>query len=115
MPSRKRVNNELADYLLTQQTLSEDELCSALSLQSGLPSTKVDVRAVKPRTLQSLPLKVQKQYGVVPFRVENGRLLVAGTGVPDDAFFQQIKSFTHLTIEYQLVSKRNLEQLQALV
>ncbi len=115
VPGRKLVNNDLADYLLTQQALSEDEICSALSLQSGFPSTRVDIRAVKPRTLQSLPLKIQKQFNVVPFRVENGRLLVAGTRVPDDAFFQQVRTLTRLSVEYQLVSKRNLEQLQALV
>ena len=115
VPSPKLVSSDLADYLLTQRAISEDDLCRALSLQSGIPSARIDVKRVNLRALQSLPRKMQRQYGVVPYQVENGRLLVAGTLVPDDQFFQQVKSFTRLTVDYQLVSKRNLEQLQALV
>ena len=115
VPRPKAPDEELADYLLASNALSDEELCSALSLQSGLPAARVQCTEIKPRVLQSLPLKMQKKFGVVPYRVESGRLLVAGTRIPSDDMFQKLQAITHLSIEYQLVSQGNFRRLQSLV
>ena len=114
MKTHIRRNDDLADYLVASRAMSEDDLCRALSLQSGLPSARVDVQEVKPRIVRSLPAALQKRLGIVPYRVESGRLLVAGTRVPADELFEELRPYTRLTIEYQLVTQRNFDQLLTL-
>lgn len=107
--------NELADYLLTNKLISEDDLCRAVSLQSGVPAAHVDAARVKPRVARTLPAHVEKRYGVVPFRVEDGRLLVAGASVPAPDALAELKSFTRLPIEFQLVTRSNYQELRELL
>lgn len=112
--TRMRATEDLADYLLATRAMTDEDICRALSLQSGLPATRVDVREVKPKVVQSLPASLQRRYGVVPFRVESGKLLIAGTRVPEEEFFEELRPHTRLSIDYQLVSKGNFEELLAL-
>lgn len=106
---------DLAEQLLLQGILSEEELCSALSLQSGMPSARVDHRRVRRRVARSLPAHLEKRFGVVPFDVETGRLLVASHRVPSASALEEIKSYTRLQIEPQLVTRRNYEELRTLL
>ena len=103
---------DLADFLSTNRIVSEEDLCQAMSLQSGLPSARVDVRRVKPRVLRSLPAHVEERFGIVPFRVHAGRLLVAGTRVPPSSVFEELRSFTRLPVDFQLVTKGNYDELR---
>lgn len=104
--------NELADLLLNKEIVSDGELCRALSLQSGLAATRVEVDDVKQRILQSLPNHVQEHFGIVPYRVEAGKLIVVGTRVPSSGVFEELKVFTRLPVEFHLVTKRNFEELR---
>lgn len=106
---------DLADYLLAHALISEDDLCKAISLQSGVPSTRIDPRRVKPRIARTLPAHVERRFGIVPFSVQDGRLLVAGASVPPPTAFEELRSFTRLPIEFQLVTKRNYQELRALL
>ncbi len=106
---------DLADYLLARALISEDDLCKAMSLQSGVPSARIDPRRVKPRVVRTLPAHVEKRFGIVPFSVQDGRLLVAGASVPPAAVFEELRSFTRLPIEFQLVTKQNYQQLRSLL
>jgi bacteriophage N4 adsorption protein B len=106
---------ELADFLLAYQILSEEELCQALSLQSGLPVTHVETGGINARVIQSLPVRVQERFGIVPYRVEEGRLLVAGTRVLSSEVLEDLKRFSQLPLDFQLVTRRNYNELRALV
>ncbi len=103
---------DLAEYLLAEGVLSDEELCSALSLQSGVPSARVDHRQVKPRVARSLPAHLEKRFGVVPFSVHSGRLLVASRRVPSNNALEEMKGYTRLHIEPQLVTTQNYEELR---
>ena len=106
---------ELGDYLLASGLISDDNLCKAISLQSGVPAAHVDAGRVKPRVARTLPAHVEKRFGIVPFRVEDGRLLVAGASVPEATTLEELKSFTRLPIEFQLVTRRNYQELRELL
>jgi len=106
---------EMADLLLSNGIVSEEDLCHAISLQSGVRSTQIDVRRVKRQVVRSLPAHIEKRFGVVPFRVEAGRMLVAGTRVPPSTLFEELKSFTRLRIDFQLVTPGNYKQLRSLL
>jgi len=106
---------DLAEHLVAQGTLSDEELVSALSLQSGVPSARVDHRQVKLRIARSLPAHVERRFGVVPFSVDSGRLLVASRRVPPPDALEEMKNYTRLQIEPQLVTSRNYEELRRLL
>ncbi len=105
---------DLADFLLKKGLVSDDALCHAISLQCGLPSARIDARTVKTGVVRSLPAHVQKRFGIVPFRVHGGRLHVAGTRPPQSKAMEELKSFTRLPVEFQLVTHGNYEELQEL-
>jgi adsorption protein B len=106
---------DLADFLLTNGIISDDDLCKAMSLQSGVPSAHVDPRRVKARVARSLPAHVEERFGIVPFGLQDGRLLVAGARVPPSSLFEELQAFTRLHVEFQLVTKRNYEELRKLL
>jgi len=106
---------DLADFLLANQAISDDDLCKAISLQSGIPLQRVDPRQVKPRVVHSLPAHVEKRFGILPIRVRSGRLLVAGSRIPGSEVFEELKSFSRLPVEFQLVTRRNYQELRELL
>lgn len=108
-------NADLAEHLLAAGALSDQELLGALSLQSGVPLIEVDHRKVKPRVTRSLPAHVERRFGVVPFGVDAGRLLVATQRVPAPEVLEEIKSYTRLLIEPQLVTKENYQALRSVM
>ena len=113
LESQLSAQHELEDFLLAQRLVSEDELCHALSLQSGLPVTSVDLAALNPRVSQSLPARAQKDFNVVPYRIEKGQLLVAGSRVPLPEVLEELKKFTQLPIEFRLVTRKHFREIQA--
>jgi len=105
----------LAEYLRASGIVSDDNVCKALSLHTGIPSLKVDARKVKAPVARSLPAHLEKRHGVVPVRVHDGKLLVAGRNVLHADALEELQSFTSLPIEFQLVTQRNYEELRKLL
>jgi bacteriophage N4 adsorption protein B len=108
-------NADLPDFLLNNGNISDDDLCKALSLQSGVPSAHVDPGRVKPRIARSLPAHVEERFGIVPFGLQDGRLFVAGARVPPSSLAEELQAFTRLHVEFQLVTRQNYEELRQLL
>jgi len=106
--------NELGNLLLMMGLVTEDDICRAHSLYAGVISGKVDVEQVKPRVVRSLPRHVMKRWGVLPVSVNDGRLLVASANVPEPTLFEELRKFTSLPIDFQLITKSNFEELAKL-
>jgi adsorption protein B len=106
---------DLCEHLLANKIVSDEDLCRAMSLHSGVPSAQVDARKVKQRVARSLPAQVEKRFGVVPVDVQKGRLHVAGERVPPSAVLEELKDFTSLPIDFHLVTRRNYEELRKLL
>lgn len=107
-------NADLPGFLLASGVLSDEDLCKIISLQSGLPWTRIDAAGVKTRVVRSLPLHLGERFGIVPFALQNGRLLVAGARVPSSALFDELQQFTTLPVEFQLVPQHNYNELKKL-
>jgi hypothetical protein len=106
---------DLYDYLLVKKLVSDEDLCRAISLHSGVPSSKVDARKVKQRVVQSLPANVEKRFGLVPVDMQAGRLVVAGRRVPSQGVLEELKDFISLPVDFHLVTQRNYEELRKLL
>jgi len=103
---------DLAEFLLRQGLISDDELCRAMSMQSGLPAARIDPEGVDERIVRSLPRHFEQRFGVLPFAVKEGRLRITGAHVPPSELFEELRRFTRLPVEFQLVSRRNYEELR---
>ena len=106
---------DLPEYLRSNGAISDDDLCKALSLHSGVPSLRVDARKVKALVARSLPVHLERRLGVVPVRVHSGKLLVAGQRVLSSEALEELQGFTSLGVEFQLVTQRNYEELRKLL
>jgi len=103
----------LGEKLVRQGVISEEALYRALSLQQALPTVELAPGEVAPRTARLLPRRLQTRLKVLPFRVEQGALYLAGTAVPDDQVTQQLQRFTRLEIRFHLITPTNFAALQA--
>lgn len=116
---RIRVNfpgdSDLAEYLLSSGMLSEQELCRVLSLQSGLATAQIDSASVKPRIARTLPVHIEKRFGIVPFGLDTGRLLLAGATVPPGDALAEIRNHTCLDLELHLVTRQNYKELRSIL
>ena len=105
---------DLPGFLLDTGALSDEDLCKIISLQSGLPWTRIDASRVKPRVARSLPAHLGDRFGIVPFGFQNGHLLIAGARVPPSALFEELRRFTKLHVEFRLVPEHNYNELKSL-
>jgi adsorption protein B len=102
-------------FLLANRLIDEESLCKAMSLQSGLPTARLDKYKVEPRVLRGLPLQFRSQYSVVPFAIKSGKLLIATPMVPSTEIFDRVQEATHLPVEFQLVTHTAYKELCELV
>ncbi|MBC8166581.1 MAG: glycosyltransferase, partial [Bryobacteraceae bacterium] len=107
----KPPDRRLGEHLIDLGTLNEDDLYEALSLQHHLPNTRVEPSDVRLGVARSLPAHVARLWGVVPFGVEDGKLLLAGAELPSPGLEPALKHFTRLEIRFYLMSSSRLHVL----
>lgn len=106
---------ELADFLLENKLISDEDLCRAISLQSGVRAASIDIQEVKTRVVRSLPAHVEKRFRILPIGLRDGHLILAGFRIPPAGAFEELKSFTRLPIDFRLVTARKYNQLRELL
>ena len=105
---------DLADFLVQHGLLSDESVCEAISLQSGLPAVYVNPSEVNLNVVRALPAHIERRFRVLAFRLEAGRLYVAGPKPPPPVLVQELKELTTLPVEFQLITWRNYLQLREL-
>lgn len=91
--------------------LRESELYEALSLQQGLPLARLAPADVEPKSVRALPSAVARNWRVLPFRVADGRLFVAGPDLPSPEMNAALRTFTALEIRFHLVTPSDYNSL----
>jgi adsorption protein B len=105
------VGSTLDLLLLANRLIDEKALCRAMSLQSGLPTARLDPGQVNAQILRSLPVQIERQFGVLPFAVKAGKLLVATAAVPSTEALERVQESTDLPVEFQLVTQSTYKSL----
>jgi bacteriophage N4 adsorption protein B len=103
----------LGEHLMGREQLSEDSLYQALSFQQGLPLEQIDAERVPKHIARALPDHVIREWGVLPFRVVEGSLLLASAKLPTAEMSASLLSFTALEIRFHLVTPTRFEDLLA--
>lgn len=106
---------DLADYLVHTGEFSEADLAEILGLKEGVSAIHLDPRDISANVARLLPERAQAAARVVPFRVERGRLFVAGPEPLASSALESLRRYTALEIEFYLVTWRNFEELRRLL
>ena len=101
--------------LLANGVLNEEQLCKAMSLQSGLATARIQPGEISSRVMRSLPTRIEKRHGLLPIRVESGRLVVASSSVPSTAALKEVSTLSFLPVDFQLVTPSVYAKLRELV
>lgn len=101
----------LGAQLVRLGLLTEDQLYHALSVQHSLPVGRIAVREVRPNVARALPAQVIRSWRVLPVRVESGSLMVASPEVPTEEMQTDLRRFTSLDLQFQLITPGNFAEL----
>ena len=102
--SSKPDHVRLGEHLVRMQVLDEDLLYEALSLQHCLPQSSILAADVPLSVARALPLAVATRHQLVAFKIEVGRLFVAGPELPTPEVRKDVERYTSLELEFRLVT-----------
>jgi adsorption protein B len=101
----------LGEYLIGIGRLDEGSLYEALALQQGLPVSDVDAGQIQRDVARALPERVIREWRVLPFRVEDGALYVAGPDAPPAGMNEALRPYTTLEVRFHLVTPTKFAEL----
>jgi hypothetical protein len=94
----------LGEHLVNTGRLSPETLYEALSLQQGLAMAQVEPALVPPAIARVLPERVVRDWKVLPFRVADGSLYLAGPEIPTAETTVALRPFTALELRFHLIT-----------
>ena len=66
---------------------------------------------VRKDVARSLPSRVIRESGVLPFKVERGHLFLAAPELPSEDVQQTLRRFTSLELRFNLITTANFAEL----
>ena len=107
----KAPGERMGEYLVRTGKLSEADLYIALSLQRNLPLASPEPAEISEPVLHLVPPEVSRRWRVLPFRVAEGQLFVAGPELPSEEMTRDLGRFSKLEIRFHLVTPTEFEEL----
>jgi len=101
----------LGSQLVRLGYLPESELYEVLSLQQGLPLAHLFPDDVERTSMRVLPSAVARNWRLLPFRIAQGSLFVAGPDLPSPEMNAALRTFTALEIRFHLVTPTEYNSL----
>jgi adsorption protein B len=101
----------IGEHLVQLGKISEEDLYEALSLQQSLPSGRLEPWVISTHVAHALPLRVMREWRVLPFRIASGNMFLASPEVPTDDLTRTLRNFTRLSLRFHLVTPENFEEL----
>jgi bacteriophage N4 adsorption protein B len=94
----------LGEHLVQTGLLSPETLYEALSLQQGLAVAQVDPSLVPAGIARVLPERVVRDCKVLPFRIADGSLYLAGPEIPTVETALALRPYTSLDLRFHLIT-----------
>lgn len=107
-PSDRRIG----EHLVQLGKLTEPDLYEALSLQQSVLVEELDARRIRTQAARALPARVVRRLKVLPFKIENGAMFLAGPELPTAATERKLRRFTRLDLRFRLVTPERFEALR---
>jgi bacteriophage N4 adsorption protein B len=109
--SSKPDGTRLGEHLVGLNVIDENDLYEALSLQRAVPQSSIYASDVPESVARALPAAVSLRNKLVPFKIEVGRLFVAGPEIPSAGLRREVERYTSLELEFHLVTPSNYRAL----
>jgi adsorption protein B len=109
--STKPDHIRLGEHLVELRVLDETDFYEALSLQHCLPQLSIHDLDVPPSVARALPAAIARRHKLVPFKIEVGRLFLAGPELPNAEVRREVERYTSLEVEFHLVTPSNYRRL----
>jgi adsorption protein B len=103
----------LGEHLVRAGQLDEVALYDALSIQQGLPIGQLDPDDIPRRVAHAIPAHAVREFRVLPFRIAEGSLFLAGPDIPSAEVTSALRRFTSLELRFHLVIPSEFEKLTA--
>ena len=102
----------LGERLVELGVIDEPGLYEALSLQQDMPWIRIEPDSIPPRVARALPGDLLERCGVVPFRIEDGGLHLAGPWIVDAETQEKLQRYTRLELRFHLTPPSDYERLR---
>jgi hypothetical protein len=80
-------------------------------LQQSLPSGRLEPWVISANVAWALPLRIIRNWKVLPFRISAGNMYLASPEIPSDELSQTLREFTRLSLRFHLVTPGNFQEL----
>ena len=107
----KPVDRRLGEHLVDLGLLDERELYQALSMQHNVPFRELKPGEVPLWVARALPASVARRWQVLPVRIAEGRLYLAGPELPGEELQEELRRCTDLEVRFQYTTPANLRAL----
>ena len=107
----KPAHRRLGEHLLALGLLNERELYQALSMQHNVPFRELKPGEVPLWVARALPAAVARRWQVLPVRIAEGRLYLAGPELPGEELHAEVRRSTRLEVRFQYTTPANLRAL----
>jgi adsorption protein B len=101
----------LGEYLISTGDLAEDELYAALSLQQSIPFEPIEPGEIPRSVARALPGEIARRWQIVPFKIADGGIYVAGPELPGNEAQRDLERHTALQIRFQYITPTNYREL----
>lgn len=102
----------LGERLVEMGAIDEAGLYEALSLQQDMPWIRIESESIPPRVARALPGDLLESCGVIPFRIEDGGLHLAGPWIVDAQTQEKLQRYTRLELRFHLTPPSDYEKLR---
>jgi hypothetical protein len=101
----------IGEHLVNLGLLRETQLYQALGMQQNVPFEKLDGGRIPVWIARALPGAFSRKWHILPFRIAEGRMYVAGPELPGDEMRRQLQMFTRLEMRFQYITPGNFDEL----
>ncbi len=105
----KPEGRKLPAHLLKLGLITEEHLYRALSVEQNLPLGKPE--SVSAGAARSIPANLARKWQVLPFKIAAGHLHVASAEAPCDEMQADLRVFSSLELQFQLITPTDFADL----
>ena len=105
---QKEMKKRLGDVLISEGYISQQQFIEVLEFQLGIPHVQLFRQKIEPKIIALIPQKLATMHGVLPLRVDGGKLILAMSDPLDYFAIDEIRIATGMRVDPVIASKDEL-------
>lgn len=108
LTQQQEMKKRLGDVLISEGYISQQQFIEVLEFQLGIPHVQLFRQKIEPKVISLIPQKLATLYGVLPLRVDGGKLILAMADPLDYFAIDEIRIATGMRVDPVIASKEEL-------